>query len=242
MKQVRIYQPGPYETGQTIELSSAATQHVAVVLRMQKGDKLILFCGDNREFSATICEIHKKKVWVHIDDVQSANRESPLSIHLAQAISKGERMEFVIQKAVELGVVSIVPIITERCVVRLNDERLCKKQVQWQSIAISAVEQSERNVLPIVHQPISLSHYVQTCSCRMRLILDPQSQKTWRDYSKPTDEMALLIGPEGGFSPEEVSLALTHSFHSLRLGPRILRTETAAIAAISVLQAIQGDF
>ncbi len=227
--------------GELVELSATASQHVGVVLRMQPADELILFCGDNREFSARITSVHKKKVWVMITGVQDVNHESPRLIHLAQAISKGDRMEWVIQKAVELGVASITPLFTAHCVFRLDAERLAKKQAQWQSIAIAACEQSGRNQVPTVNPASSLDVYLQRCCATIKLVLHPLAAKSWRDVIFSKGDIALLIGPEGGLSDEEVTQAQTHDFQSLCLGPRILRTETAAITALSVLQAVAGD-
>ena len=241
MRTIRIYQTGPYDTGCAVELTTTASQHVGVVLRMQPGEQLTLFCGDNREFSATISTVHKKKVVVMINEVQVVSRESPRSIHLAQAISKGERMELVIQKAVELGAASITPILTTHCVVRLDAERLAKKQAQWQAIAIAACEQCGRNQLPIIHFACSLDTYLQQCQALTKLVLHPATTTSWRDYPFTNGDIALLIGPEGGLSNEEVDLAKAMQFQPVCLGPRILRTETAAIAMISVIQAISGD-
>ena len=241
MRHIRIYQPGAYENNEIVELSSEAALHVSVVLRMQVGETLTLFRGDNREFSATITQAKKKKVLVMITDVQIVNRESPCYIHLAQAISKGDRMEFVVQKAVELGVASITPLITARCVVRLDADRLAKKQLQWQAIAIAACEQSGRNQVPIVYPACSLDHYLDTCDVSTKLILHPTAEKIQRGLLSSEAEMALVIGPEGGLSEDEVRLAQTKGVTALSLGPRILRTETAALAAISVIQSVYGD-
>ena len=241
MREVRIYQPGDYTSGQTIELSPAARQHVGKVLRMQTGHALTLFCGDNREFSATIYDVGKKSVHATINIVESVNRESPQIIHLAQGISKGSRMDMVIQKAVELGVTSITPVITERSVVRLDPQRWEKKQCQWQNIAISACEQCGRNVIPQIHKPTSLSTYLKQSQAMLKLILSPNAERSWRDYSLAKEEIALLIGPEGGLSETEIMHVQSMDFQPLSLGPRILRTETAAITALSVLQAVNGD-
>ncbi|WP_058534144.1 16S rRNA (uracil(1498)-N(3))-methyltransferase [Legionella saoudiensis] len=241
MRTVRIYQPGDYQSGQLLELSPEASQHVGIVLRMQAGEPLTLFCGDNREFAATIHTVKKKQVMVMIDAIAEVNKESPLPIHLAQAISKGERMELVMQKAVELGVSSITPIITERCVVKLDKERMAKKLHQWQSIVIAACEQSGRNTVPQVHQPLSLAQYIQEVQAELKLILHPGTSKTWRDYTFGKENISLLIGPEGGLSNDEMSMACAQGFQPLSLGPRILRTETAAITVLSVLQAVGGD-
>lgn len=241
MRVIRIYQPGDYQSGQSLELSPEAGQHVGVVLRMQPGELLTLFCGDNREFTATITTVKKKQVIVSLGLALEVNRESPLPVHLAQAISKGDRMEWVMQKAVELGVASITPIISDRCVVKLDKERMEKKRHQWQAIAVAACEQSGRNQVPVVHQPITLINYVQTAPFQLKLILHPEGAKTWRDFDLKQPSIGLLIGPEGGLSDEEVSLACEYGFQSLSLGPRILRTETAAITALSMLQAVGGD-
>lgn len=241
MKTTRIFQPGSYEVGQTVELSQEAGQHVGVVLRMQPGDTITLFSGDNHECQATILHAHKKKVTVRIKTIESITRESTLSIHLAQVISKGSRMEWVIQKAVELGVTSITPLTSERCVVRLDEARLEKKQLQWQAIAIAACEQSGRNQLPIIHPVIPLDVHLNQCDAPTKLILNPISGVSWRNIPLTTNTISLLIGPEGGLSEDEVKRALLHQFTALRLGPRILRTETATIAALSILQAAGGD-
>ena len=241
MRSVRIYQPGSYGVGEIVELSPSASQHVGVVLRMQPNDSLVLFCGDNREFSATIDRVDKKKVVVRITDVQEKNCESPRLIHLAQAISKGDRMEWVIQKAVELGVASITPLFTTRCVVKLDANRLEKKHQQWQAIAIAACEQSGRNQVPELYPAITLDNFLNRCSAPIRFVLNPHGAISWRDYHSSTGDIALLIGPEGGLSDDEITQAQSQGFQSMVLGPRVLRTETAAIAALSVLQAVCGD-
>lgn len=241
VRTIRIYQAGEYQSGQHIVLSAEASHHVAVVLRMQEGEFLTLFCGDNREFAATITAVKKKQVMVLIDLAVEVNKESPLTIHLAQAISKGDRMDLVMQKAVELGVSSITPIISARCVVKLDHERMAKKLSQWQAIVIGACEQSGRNTVPTVYPPLSFDNYVQQVQVKLKLILHPYGAKNWQNYSFSQTDVALLIGPEGGLTEEEIALAQVHNFHSLSLGPRILRTETAAISALSVLQAVGGD-
>jgi len=241
MRIVRIYQPGHYSPGDIVTLSDAAGQHVGLVLRMQANEPLTLFRGDNHEFSATILSAHKRHVTVRIDSTAAVNRESPRSIHLAQAISKGERMEWVIQKAIELGVTSITPLITAHCVVRLDAERMQKKHAQWQAIAISACEQSGRNEIPIIYPVCSLTTYLNQCQAKCRWVLYPEAGKSWRDYPSQAGDIALLIGPEGGLSEDEIQQALNQQFQPLGLGSRILRTETAAITALSVLQAVYGD-
>lgn len=241
LREIRIYQPGDYRVGESLELSDQAGQHVGTVLRMQVGEQLTLFPGDNREFKATIETVKKKSVTVSLQSEQTVNRESPLPIHLAQAISKGERMELVMQKAVELGVTSITPIFSERCVVKLDAERMAKKVHQWQAIAIAACEQSGRNVVPTVHQPVTLEAYVLKDAATLKLILDPQSANSWRNLAFKDQTLSLLIGPEGGLSATEIQFAGAQGYQGLSLGPRILRTETAAITVLSLLQAVGGD-
>lgn len=241
MRNVRIYQSGNYAVGDTLELSHEAGQHVGVVLRMREGDTITLFCGDNREFEAKLVSVHKNRVSVALLASHVVNCESPRAIHLAQAISKGDRMETVVQKAVELGVASITPVITSRCVVKLDNERMQKKCGQWQSVAIAACEQSGRNVVPIIHPVLSLAEYLKTSLPAMKFVLYPNAGKSWRDYEFVSTDMGLLIGPEGGLSSEEISLLFKHHFVPLGLGPRVLRTETAALVALSVLQAVCGD-
>lgn len=241
MRSVRIYQPGEYLAGESIALGPTASQHVGTVLRMQAGEALTLFCGDNREFTAIIVAVTKKSVEVRITDIQKVSRESPCVLHLAQVISKGERMEFVVQKAVELGVASITPLFSERCVVRLDAERLAKKEAQWQAIAIASSEQSGRNLVPIIHKTCLFERYLETVKATSKLILHPHTQTSWREQTHSGGDIALIVGPEGGFTEAETKLAATKQFLPMRLGPRILRTETAAIAALSVLQATYGD-
>ena len=241
MKTIRIYQAGTYHVNDVISLSEEAGQHIGIVLRMQPGEHLTLFSGDNREWDAEIVSVHKKKVSVTILAEHTANRESPRKIRLAQAISKGEKMEWVVQKAVELGVSEIIPLVTQHCAYKLDDARSSKKQRQWQSIAIAACEQSGRNQLPIIAPPMTLDLFLQQPLEGNAYILEPHQGKPWRDYATPKGNITLLIGPEGGFSEDEVNKSFTAGFSKLKLGPRILRTETAAVCALSVVQAIWGD-
>ncbi|STX49973.1 16S rRNA methyltransferase [Legionella busanensis] len=242
MRKIRIYQAGEYDIGQQIELSSEAGQHVGVVLRMQPGESLTLFYGNNYEFNTEIVSVHKKKVIVKILSSQEVNRESPCLIHLAQAISKGERMEIVVQKAVELGVASITPLITEHCAVKVDSERFEKKRLQWQAIAIAACEQSGRNKIPKINSIISLQQYLRQPLPKLNVVLTPDATQNWKDLEqKKVPAIGLIIGPEGGLSAVELDYLIKQQFLPMSLGPRILRTETAAIVALSVLQAVCGD-
>jgi len=241
MRTVRIYHPGLYNIHDRIELSEKESKHVARVLRMHPGDILTLFCGDNREYSAMITSATKRHVTVRIESVQPIDRESPCKIHLAQGIAKGDRMNFIIQKAVELGVASITPLLTQHGAVRHDFKQLAKKHMQWEAIAISACEQSGRNIVPCIHPPCSFDNYIETCSAQTKYMLDPAAEHSWKKSSFKRDDIALLIGPEGGLEQREIKQAKTASFQGIKLGPRILRTETATLTALSVLQALEGD-
>jgi 16S rRNA (uracil1498-N3)-methyltransferase len=243
MRTVRIYQPGTYKLHDLVLLSETASHHVLRVLRMRTSDSLTLFCGDNQEYSARIITIKKHLVTVRIEGVQPVDRESPCVIHLAQGIAKKEHMPFIIQKAVELGVASITPLITKNCAIKQNPKQLAKKYAQWQSIAIGACEQSGRNKLPAIYPPCTLDAYLKNNVTAHKYLLDPKAETSWRDFTQPniSDEISLLIGPEGGLHPQEISEARAVQFQGISLGPRILRTETATLTALSVLQAFLGD-
>lgn len=241
MRIVRIFQSYLCPVLDEMALSIAASHHVGQVLRMKVAEKLILFSGNNYEYEAEIVAIDKKKVHVRLLQERKQSRESPKAIHLIQGISKGDKMDFVVQKAVELGVTRISPVITEHCAFRLDKARLEKKWLQWQAIAISACEQCGRNFLPVLDKPCSLLDYLSSKSVFEHFILMPQSPKTWRDYTFDADGFSLFIGPEGGLSPKENSLLEKEGCMPLSLGPRILRTETAAIAVLTLFQALGGD-
>lgn len=240
MRTIRLYQPTELMVGTTVALAEDAANHAGRVLRMQAGDTVELFNGDGFNYAATITEVSKKQLLVHIDTQQANPVESSLHIHLGQAISRGDRMDFAIQKAVELGVCLISPLFTERCGVKLDGERLEKKREQWQKIVISACEQCGRSVVPEVMMPISLEQWLaQTDDC-LKLTLDPWTSATIKGLT-PTNKLRLVIGPEGGFTDHEVQRTHQAGFMPVRLGPRVLRTETAALAAISALQLQLGD-
>lgn len=239
MRIPRIYHPQPLASGLLIHLSDDAANHVGRVLRLGAGDQIELFCGDDHCYPAVIENVSKKQVEVRVSAAQPASVESPLKVHLIQGISRGDRMDFTLQKSVELGVTSITPIFTERCGVKLQGERLEKKHQQWQKIVISACEQSGRNTVPTVHPAISLQEYLTT-SRPLTLILDPMATQNLKN-APVHEEAALLIGPEGGFSDSEINLMQQAGCQGVRLGPRVLRTETAALAALAALQANHGD-
>ena len=241
---IRIYQQGHFHLQQELRLSEAAGQHVGIVLRKKIGDRLVVFSGDNREWDAEIISAHKKKVTVCLLTERLLSRESPRIIRLAQAISKGERMEWLIQKAVELGVHAIYPIVTQHAAYKMDEARLDKKFEQWQAIAISACEQCGRNQIPLIARAQMLSEYLESSflgAPNVNYVLDPYSGKSLRSFDAPPAEISLMIGPEGGFHDIEISALQDRDFRSLSLGPRILRTETAAMTALGVVQAAWGD-
>jgi 16S rRNA (uracil1498-N3)-methyltransferase len=241
MRIPRLYHPELLHVDQMVTLNKDASNHVINVLRLKNEHPVVLFNGDGNEYSAELQITGKRQAEALILSKLSMNVESGLNVHLGQGISKGDRMDFVIQKAVELGVAEITPLITERCVVKLNQERWQKKLLQWQKIAISACEQCGRNVVPTIHSPLALQEWMQQSTRQLRLTLNPKAQMRMLQLHPPKDGVRLLIGPEGGFSDAEVYQAEQIGFYDVSLGPRVLRTETAALASLAILQAQFGD-
>lgn len=240
MRLPRIYTPQPLATGMQLPLDSEAANHVGRVLRMQTEQPLQLFNGDGNNYAAIITDIDKKQVVVRICQTEANTVESPLKIHLGQGISRGDRMDFAIQKAVELGVTEITPLFTERCGVKLDGERLTKRNEQWQKIALSACEQSGRSIVPVVHPAISLASWLTQNTKELKLTLHPWAKDTIKTLTYNRN-IRLVIGPEGGFTEQEMAHTTAAGFSGIQLGPRVLRTETAALTAISALQLQFGD-
>lgn len=239
---IRVFQAATLTQGASIELDANASHHIARVLRARLHDKVIIFNGLGGEYNAVITEITKKSVRVLIADFNAKEAESPLELWLAQGISRGEKMDYTIQKAVELGVKKIIPLFTERCTIKLNQERLSKRLEHWQAIAISACEQSGRNCIPEILTPATLEKTLPSMQAKWRFVLSPHvSQKMRTIQIESYQPVVLLIGPEGGLSDNEMSLVKMHHFLPLNLGPRVMRTETAAVAAITALQCYFGD-
>ena len=246
MRNPRIYQAQAFEVGQTQALSDDAFGHTVRVLRLKDGDDITLFNGfpeqqSYYEYQAKLCNVGKKHADIEIIAKSKVENESPLNIHLGQGISRGDRMDFTLQKSVELGVNTITPIFTERCGVKLTGERLEKKHEQWQKIVISACEQSGRCTVPIVAAPIYLDDWLQQDSSALKLNLHPRAQHSIMSLPIENNRVRLLIGPEGGLSNDEIASANSAGFHDVLLGPRVLRTETAALTAITALQCRYGD-
>ncbi|MBU3068460.1 16S rRNA (uracil(1498)-N(3))-methyltransferase [Aestuariicella sp. G3-2] len=240
MRIPRIFTEQSLQAGSDIELDENASRHVGKVLRMQAGRELILFDGRGGEYTATITDVGKKVVRVAISEFHDVERESPLAIHLGIGISRGERMDWVLQKATELGVTRITPLFTERTEVKLTGPRLEKKRQHWQQILVSACEQCQRNTLPQLQTAQRFDDWLPDVTETSRFVLHHRTDVSLSATEKPAS-VALVIGPEGGLSDVEIQRAQQHQFQPLALGPRVFRTETAPIAAISVLQYLWGD-
>lgn len=239
MKSIRVYQPGKFETGQSFQLDKNSSHHLIKVLRLKNNFSFNLFNGEGDEFIAKL-EISGKSAIAHIETKLISDNESSLQTHLIQGISKGDRMDFAIQKSIELGAHSITPVITERTVVNLRDDRAEKKQKHWQSVAISACEQSGRSSLPAINPICTLTEIFEQQTEGLKILLDPLSDNSFHSLNA-SNNIHILIGPEGGLSDNEISEAIKYGFKGVRLGPRVLRTETAALVAIASAQLLWGD-
>lgn len=244
MSKNRFYNPEKLALGALVKLPESAAIHASRVLRMAEGDRAILFNGDGFDYDCTLTSVKKSAVIAQITNRTAIDNESPLNITLLQGISSGDRMDYTIQKAVELGVKRIQPIATERSVVKLNLERAAKRLAHWQNVVHSACEQSGRAFVPQVLAPTSLSLWLANNPQKKahRILLNPVGAKRFSKLAKPSDEIQLLIGAEGGLSPAEVNMASNNDFQSVIVGQRILRTETAALTAIACMQSLWGDF
>ncbi|NWD77854.1 16S rRNA (uracil(1498)-N(3))-methyltransferase [Pseudomonas gingeri] len=239
MRLSRFFIDAPLSLGEH-ELPEAQAHYIGRVLRMAEGDALQVFDGSGTEFLGTLLEVGKKRVRVQLNESFAGQTESPLHIHLGQGLSRGERMDWAIQKATELGVSEITPIVSERCEVRLKDERADKRLAHWRQIAISACEQCGRSTLPVIHPPLLLAEWVKQVEADLKLVLHPVAEPL-TSHPKP-GTLAFLIGPEGGLSDSEVAQATQAGYLPARLGPRVLRTETAPVVALAVAQQLWGDF
>jgi 16S rRNA (uracil1498-N3)-methyltransferase len=239
----RIYVSEPLAEGETVRLEATAFNHVARVLRLKAGAELILFNGEGGEFRAVLEKVERRIAMVRVGVFQAREVESPLNVVLAQGISKGERMDYTVQKSVELGVNVIQPLFTERGVVQLHGERLQARLRHWRGVVAGACEQSGRNRLPTVLNPLGLKTWLaMDCfKAGTALVLDPTARLDLKSLASHRCPVTLLIGPEGGLSPDEIDRAEAVGFDRLRLGPRVMRTETAGLAVVAVLQALWGD-
>lgn len=238
----RFYCPIPLAAGRQALLPEAVTRHALSALRLRVGDALILFNGDGCECTA-ILESGGRQARVRVMDCRPAHRESPLAVTLAQGVSSGERMDYTLQKAVELGVAAIQPIMTRRTVVRLGADKRLRRRAHWQGVVMSACEQCGRTRLPEVDEIVDFPDWLAGAGrdFPIRFMLDPQGAMRLRELAPPTGPVLLLAGPEGGLEPGEREAARSAGFIPLCLGPRILRTETAAVAALAAMQSLWGD-
>jgi 16S rRNA (uracil1498-N3)-methyltransferase len=234
----RVFVDGPLLADARVTLPEAAARHVGQVLRMRVGEALTLFDGGGGEYAAVIEAVERREVAVRLGRFDAVDRESPLVLTLAQCISKGDRMDYTIQKAVELGVTEIVPVLSARSVVKLDAERWDKKLEHWRGVVVSACEQSGRTRVPNVAPVQTLSRWMPAAT-GLRLMLAPGGEKSLK--SLQPEPATLLVGPEGGLADDEIAQARRVGFVPLGLGPRVLRTETAGVALIAALQAAWGD-
>jgi 16S rRNA (uracil1498-N3)-methyltransferase len=240
MRTPRVYVDLSLPAGQRCELGSGAAQHLLQVLRLRPGAPLTLFNGDGRDYPGVLVEGRRGAAIVDVGEAGEPEGIAPLLVHLGIGVSRGERMDFAVQKAVELGVATITPLFTERSVVRLDAERLAKRQQHWRGVLIGACEQSGRRRLPILHASTGLGTWLHLPH-PMPLLLDPRSPSALTDLPSPAGELTLLVGPEGGLAPRERAEATEAGFRGVHLGPRVLRTETAPLAALAAIQVIWGD-
>ncbi len=241
MRLTRLFVPAALPPGAVIELPADAATHVAKVLRARSGDALVLFNGDGREAAAVVDAVRGSRVSVAVGESSPVDRESPLAVTLLQCVPRGDRMDMIVQKATELGVARIVPILSQRSLVRLDGRQADAKCLHWRAVATSACEQCGRNRLPVIDAPRRLRDYLGAAPADgLRLLLDPEAA-AYGDRETRNDAVEVAIGPEGGFSEEETEAFRVTGFQAVRLGPRVLRAETAAIAALVWLQTRIGD-
>ena len=240
MRIPNIYVPQSLTESTLVNIDGQAAQHLLKVLRMQSGDKLKLFNGDGKFYLASIAETAKKSFTAQIELAELAKTESSLTCHLGQVISRGDRMDYAVQKATEMGVNEISPLLSERCEVKLNGERAEKRRLHWLQVAISAAEQCGRATIPVIHSPIKLEDWLSSRE-GLSLVLHHRDTQNLNALEKP-NLVNLLVGPEGGLTENEIKQAKDNSFISTTLGPRVMRTETAPIAALSIVQWLWGDF
>ena len=238
MREIRVFTDQPLTCGEEVVLDPMASRHLSV-LRLKAGSEVTLFNGEGGEYSTRILTAGKT-CRLSIEAFSDREMESPLAIHLGIGISRGDRMDLVVQKATELGVKTITPLYTERTEVKLKGDRADKKLRHWRQIAVSACEQCGRNRLPEISSPEPIAHWLPV-SADLKFVLHHRSEKNLRDYASAPKTVALLIGPEGGLSTSEISTAEKNGFNPLTLGPRVMRTETAPLAAVSIFQSLWGD-
>jgi 16S rRNA (uracil1498-N3)-methyltransferase len=244
MPHPRFYCPPALADAVQINLSPTAAHHAAKVLRLRRGDQVILFDGTGGEYEASIHWIERNEVLVDVGRHLAVEREAPLSLCLAQGLSTGDKMDYTLQKAVQMGVARFQPLATRKSVVRLTEERGARRQQHWESVAIHACEQCGRNRLPEVSPVEDCETWLAgvQASPVVKLLLDPFADQRLTDLARPTGEVIVLVGPEGGLTDEEIAATQVAGFQPIRLGPRVLRTEVAGLALLAAINALWGDF
>ena len=237
----RFFCPDGLAPESDMPLPADVAHHAERVLRLAVGDEIVLFDGGGGECAATLLALGRQPV-ARLGPRQEVERESPLVITLVQALASGDKMDWIVQKAVELGAVAVQPVAAERSVLKLSGERAAKRVAHWQQVAVSACEQSGRNRVPEVAEILPLAKYLAQDFAGTRMILAPGAAGALARKPRPAGPVAILIGPEGGWSPAELALADRAGCEPLALGPRVLRTETAGLAAIAAMQTLWGDF
>ncbi|UCE88478.1 MAG: 16S rRNA (uracil(1498)-N(3))-methyltransferase [Pseudomonadota bacterium] len=241
MRIPRLCLPVPLAEGALIELDDNTRRHCVTVLRLKPGAAVVLFNGEGGEYDAAIDAISAHAATVRVGRYVDVSRESPLRVHLAQALLKGDRMDYALQKAVELGVARITPITAERCVMRLKPDAVARRLEHWQGVVQSACEQCGRDLLPAIDAPEALQGFVAGAKARTRLVLHPGAQTTLATIEASGNDITLLSGPEGGFTDVEVARAEAAGFNRIAMGPRVLRAESASVAALAAVQTLWGD-
>lgn len=243
MRVNRVFLDATLRTGDKVELDAATHHHIVQVLRLKTGAPVIVFNGSGGEYKGNLALTTRKSGSVILDQHIECHRESSLNTRLVLGISRHDRMDYALQKAVELGVTEIQPVVTQRCARWPKKDQLEKKQSHWQRVVIAACEQSGRTQIPSLFHPIPLMEYVSHQHNRLEIVLDPEKGCRLNSLTLSTPRcVSVLIGPEGGLTPTEIAVAVKAGFIQVRMGPRILRTETAAVAALVALQILWGDF
>ncbi|WP_159017226.1 16S rRNA (uracil(1498)-N(3))-methyltransferase [Cognatiluteimonas profundi] len=242
MRLTRVHVDAHLAVGRVVTLPESAATHLARVLRLKAGDPCLLFNGDGNDYAARITVLGKREVIAQVDSSCEVDNESPLAITLVQGIARGDKMDWILQKSTELGVNAFVPTSSERSEVRLEGDRADKRLAHWRSVVIAACEQSGRARIPTMTAVHPLQRSLSDLQVETRFLLDPQASGSIADLDAPGGGACVLaVGPEGGWSPRDRAMLEAAGFTGLRLGPRVLRTETAGIAAIAALQAGFGD-
>ena len=238
----RFHLPQALAIGNIVDLPEHLAHHVGV-LRLAIGDTITLFNGEGGEFTASLCEIGKKRASAEIKTFSPREAELPYSLTLAQALPEASKMDEIVQKAMELGVAGVQPLAAQRCVVKLSSERAGKKLAHWQGIIESAAEQCGRNRLAHLAEPAEFTAWIGQQDMHKRILLSPRAEQSLSDWARhhPPQAVTILIGPEGGFSDKEEELAIRHGALMLSMGARVLRTETAGMAALAALNAVWGE-